>query len=36
MLVSDEEPIQSNVFDNVSSDDFENSDFEGQGINVNF
>jgi twinkle protein len=36
MLVSDKEPVQSDVFSDVSTDDFENSPFEGTGINVNF
>ena len=36
MLVSNEPPKQSNVFENVNLDDFDNSPFEGDGIEVNF
>ena len=35
-IISNEQPKQSNVFENVSYDDFDNSPFEGNGINVNF
>ena len=36
ILTSNEPDKQSNVFDSVSYDDFDNSPFEGNGINVNF
>ena len=36
ILTSNEPEKQSNVFDNVSFDDFENSTFEGNGIDVKF